>query len=146
MKKLIFVFVFALLGTYFQSAKAQTFSRVVTVSKNFNQFECSQRTGQIDTLFVVPNGKILKIDLLQGSFQSSGRRIPVKIFINNVLLTQYTSATANNFYSYNSQNVTSISSTTSTSLWLKSGDLISFELRSEYDCQIFLSGIEYDAQ
>jgi hypothetical protein len=36
MKKLILVFVFPLLGSYFQSAKAQTFSRVVTATKNID--------------------------------------------------------------------------------------------------------------
>ncbi len=144
MKKFLFLTGMILAMGAFQSLKAQTFSRVVTVTKNLDQTECSQRRNQIDTLFVVPNGKILKVDLLQGSFQDAGRRTPVQIFVNNVLLTQYSSATGNYFYEFNGQNVSSISSTTGTSLWLKSGDLISFKLRAEYDCQVFLSGIEYD--
>ena len=146
MKKLIFVFAFALLGTYFQSAQAQTFSRVVTVTKNLDQNECFQRRYQIDTLFLVPNGKIFKIELLQGSFQSAGSRLPVKIFINNVLITQYQSTSLSSFYRYAGQNVNSISSTSSSTIWLKNGDFISFEIDSYYDCQVFLSGIEYDAQ
>lgn len=145
MKKLIFVFVFALLGTYFQSAKAQTFSRVVTVNRNLNQTECSQRNGQIDTLFTVPSGKIFKIEYLQGSnIYSYNYNVSVPIYINGIFIT----SVEKRIYDKVGQFGQNLSSTLiNTSVWLKSGDVISYRIElSNGEFQVFLSGIEYDAQ
>lgn len=143
MKKLIFVFVFALLGTCFQSAQAQTFSRVVTVSRNLDQAECWQRRFQVDTLFTVPNGKILKIELLQGSTDvGSGSREALPIYLNGTLYNDVKNTSLRRFGA-NTSNSTTINSF---SFWLKSGDIITYQIRPDYDCQVFLSGIEYDAQ
>jgi hypothetical protein len=143
MKKLIFVFVFALLGTCFQSAKAQTFSRVVTVTKNLDQTECFQRRYQIDTLFVVPNGKIFKIELLQGSSEyAQGSREALNIFINGSLYNDIKNTSIRRAGSNQGLSI----AINSSSFWLKSGDIISFQIWPNSDCQVFLSGIEYDAQ
>ncbi len=145
MKKLIFIFAFALLGTCFQSAKAQTFSRVVTVNRSLNYTQSNQRNGQIDTLFTVPSGKIFKIEYLQGSnFYDLRTNVIVPVFINGILITSVDSRLIGKYATFGCN----ISSTLiNTSVWLKSGDVISYRIEpSNGEFQVFLSGIEYDAQ
>ena len=146
MKKLIFVLVFALLGTYFQSAQAQTFSRVVTVNRSLNSAQATQRNGQIDTLFTVPSGKIFKIEYLQGSnFYDSWTNVIVPIFINGILITSVESRGLIDKYGKSSCKISS--TLVNTSVWLKSGDVISCKIEPSIgEFQVFLSGIEYDAQ
>ena len=153
MKKLIFVFVFALLGTYFQSAKAQTFSRVVTVTKNIDTTFGNNAIFYLqDTLlYQVPIGKIFKLEFSTGhqSYTSTSTityNKPLNISINKIPIIGFPNYPA----------TTSITSTTyqpsviNSSIWLKAGDRItipnSYAGGYLFSIRVFLSGIEYDAQ
>lgn len=151
MKKLIFAFVFALLGTYFQSAQAQTFSRVVTVTKNFDTtfYNNSLFYLQDTLLYQVPTGKIFKLEFSTGYWSNQTIQAtyysPLFISIND-----------NQIFGYPFYPAVSISSAIkqpsliNSSIWLKEGDKItipkSYGGGFRYSIQVFLSGIEYDAQ
>ena len=152
MKKLIFVFVFALLGTYFQSAQAQTFSRVVTVTKNIDTTFGNNAIFYLqDTLlYQVPIGKIFKLEFSTGSQRYTSQNGT----INNLV---YISINNNEIFGYPNYPATySLNSTTyqpsviNSSIWLKAGDRItipySYYGGFRYSLRVFLSGIEYDAQ
>ena len=135
MKKLIFAFVFALLGTYFQSAQAQTFSRVVTVTLDTTVYNNS---GLNKILYSVPSGKILKVSgiAIESYYTNANNKysLPAEIAVNTVTIGSVSSFKINDF-------------------WLKPNDSINlkgvitgYNQQSSYIYKIFLSGIEYDAQ
>jgi hypothetical protein len=139
MKKLIFVFVFALLGTYFQSAQAQTFSRVVTVNIDtfFNGISSQNRV-----IYKVPPNKVFKLSYIGKDITyiygtSNNKGYPTDpISINSFSLPD------NIFFGNLKEQE---------GLWLKSGDEIRYKTISQYPpsswtIKIFLSGIEYDVQ
>lgn len=157
MKKLIFVFVFALLGTYFQSAQAQTFSRVVTVTKNIDTFSTSIGGGayqilnlQDTLLYQVPIGKIFKLEFSTAHYSNRSSSVnyqnAIFISINNVQLIGYPNYPATQTLNNNNYQPSVINS----SIWLKAGDRITFPKTynggSPIAIRVFLSGIEYDAQ
>jgi hypothetical protein len=135
MKKLIFAFVFALLGTYFQSAQAQTFSRVVTVTLDTT---VSNGLGLNKVLYTVPLGKILKVSgIIIDSYYTNAINkytLPAEIAVNSVTIGSTTNFRITDF-------------------WIKPGDTINlkgvlsgYNQQSSYIYKVFLSGIEYDAQ
>jgi hypothetical protein len=130
----------------FQSLKAQTFSRVVTVNRNLNYPQLQQLSGQLDTLFIVPSGKIFKIEYFTGSIGVTGYRKSLEVYINGVLIPEFEQkSTLISGLTY-SGNVGFHSFKCTSPIWLKEHDVISFMPYTGNDCQIFLSGIEYDAQ
>jgi hypothetical protein len=135
MKKLIFAFVFALLGTYFQSAQAQTFSRVVTVTLDTT---VSNGLGLNKVLYTVPLGKILKVSgiIIDSYYTNASNKytLPAEIAVNSVTIGSTTNFRITDF-------------------WIKPGDTINlkgvlsgYNQQSSYIYKVFLSGIEYDAQ
>ena len=156
MKKLIFIFAFALLGTYFQSAQAQTFSRVVTVTKNIDTFSTYQGGGsyqnldlQDTLLYQVPPGKIFKLEYATAQYSnrtSSTSNNIIFISINNVQIIGYPNYPATQNLGYINYQPSVFSSI----MWLKAGDRITFPKTyyggNPIKIQVFLSGIEYDAQ
>ncbi len=144
MKKFLLLTGMILAMGAFQSLKAQTFSRVVTVNRNLNQTQLSQKNGQLDTLFIVPNGKILKIEFFVASFRYSGVGnpfiVPASVFINGSLIPEFEKSTVD----YNFQTADISKFKLSTSIWLKSNDVVSYQILNLVDCNVFFSAIEYD--
>jgi hypothetical protein len=153
MKKLIFVFVFALLGTYFQSAQAQTFSRVVTVTKKLDS--TANPNGIIyltdSVLYSVPAGKVFKLEFFTGAYRvgpsNSPNHYPLYCKLNGVPIYSYKNRESTTYGTahYNP-------SFLNESIWLKAGDVITIQgdiVTGGFNKLIinyFLSGIEYDAQ
>ncbi len=148
MKKLIFVFVFALLGSYFQSAQAQTFSRVVTfgIDTTLNP----GNNGYSDIIYTVPQNKIFKLVHLEKDLYFYTRTI-------NCPGCSFSQKYPSKAITINDISIADIFQTNTrggTEIWLKAGDQIKFNGTPEYDrtretmekyrIRVFLSGIEYD--
>jgi hypothetical protein len=149
MKKFLFLTGMILAMGAFQSLKAQTFSRVVTVGidtvVNYNGIYTGGFSG---TIYEVPPNKIFKICFFQkymeynytwnlnGSLRDSWAGPSRPITINNILLDD-------NYFS---------NTKPQDGIWLKSGDQLNYNATTNgnqiniYKVRIFLSGIEYDAQ
>ncbi len=132
MKKFLFLTGMILAMGAFQSLKAQTFSRVVTVTLDTIIRGNSNGLNQI--LYVVPNNKVFKLSniFLESYMYSSGLYyLNSLIKINSITVASYNSL-----------------KTINPECWLKSGDIISIDgtgsTMSDYTFKIFLSGIEYD--
>lgn len=157
MKKFLFLTGMILAMGAFQSLKAQTFSRVVTVTRTIDTMGTYYNGGFLpinfpDTfclLYQVPQGKIFKLEFATGSYfygNSIGLFSPIFIQINGIPLISYPNYPSNFGYGINSTvfNPSMLNS----SIWLKSGDKIGFGKDinggNPVNIKIFLSGIEYD--
>jgi hypothetical protein len=151
MKKFLFLTGMILAMGAFQSLKAQTFSRVVTVTKKLDT--TANQNGIIyltdSVLYSVPAGKVFKLEFFTGSFRTgsyqSPNHYPLYCKINGVPIYSYKNRETTTYPSSNYN-----PSFLNESIWLKPGDIITFQgdiVTGSYNKLIinfFLSGIEYD--
>jgi hypothetical protein len=137
MKKFLFLTGMILAMGAFQSLKAQTFSRVVTVDIDtfFNG-----PSSQNSVIYKVPPNKVFKVSYIGKD-------------ITYIYGTSFNKGYPNNPISINSfplpDNIFFVNLKEQEGLWLKSGDEIRYKTVSQYPplswtIKIFLSGIEYD--
>jgi hypothetical protein len=135
MKKFLFLTGMILAMGAFQSLKAQTFSRVVTV--DIDTF-INGTVMQIGVIYKVPPHKVFKVSYLGKNITYTNTGYTI-LNQNNAIFLNSFPLSDNSFFNSNKEQE---------GIWLKSGDEIRINSQNNgalnFNIKVFLSGIEYD--